>query len=809
MLNMYIEEQALRVDELARVRELHKVTLALHHHEKRVKDAMEVLMTEWGSLMNSQKSYLKLSAGTNDGLIPVEARTVASSVVQPLLERFPELPSIMEREYAIAKEKVQKSMQLVVDSLLSGDSEAASKHLDQVRAGIVSFRTTCRGADGSAKTLQEMNTALAQLLQRLRIHVETEVTAEKINSEGKPTLAALKEALGDNDGHGFALLKSAQLKDQLQEMVNRVKAKDSEILLSPRVQPFVEEACLTVAQVDMRRSMTSILNGQFLPAYKKTRDALRQGNLTMAVKEWEEMRTVLQEGEKSVPGLRQTTYAPWLEARDRVVRLQQRLVKNGVLLEEEAVLWGEEASDQAKEDEKNNYPDTPKEKEGEEHEEEKEAPHGQDDMCSVEIPPISHVTSSQNSARPDSGEGNDLTSPVEPPADTYSEDEVEEEEEEEEEKLLEEAVQEEEEEELHEELQEDVPKSPIAETVPEREPLYQTISPALIDRAVRGALMADAYALSTQGVKDWEILKDLDETFWSSLQNPLAPELRESSLTAGDFTCGGNQAVWLHQYCTSTTEWSLEGWRQQWLRRVTEYDGQLDTASQDTLAILRDNSEAMTGGPTQQGSLAAIGRIASLLLLAPSREHFVQQVQEMVGLAHHDQQVLATAAYFARVLYKVCEGAEVKESVLDTPMEDPDLSEVLMMEGSSMHDLTSKDDETAIIEAIVNQDREGGIAASFSAVLALFLHCRSWQEGVVLSTKAGGDASGRAMVFGMIMAASGGSSNVLPADWLRQTTVDALIPLPQPLPPSQPKRRPSNSNGESLQSPKQSRIVTQ
>ena len=274
-----------------------------------------------------------------------------------------------------------------------------------------------------------------------------------------------------------------------------------------------------------------------------------------------------------------------------------------------------------------------------------------------------------------------------------------------------------------------------------------------IAAAIRGALVADAYSLGAHWVYDKELLKTMNIN-WNGLNDPQSPWQANTGKKKGDFTHYGDQLMWLRDYIAVSKAFDVAAYRDVWKGKMATYTGYKDGASKETLQILEKDPAATIGASSHDFSV--VGRIVPLLSVASSQAEFLSMTQQLVAFTHNDAHVLAAAEYFATVLYKVAiDGAEVAETVKNTPVQDDDLSASLKkaVEGGSMDTLT----------AIQTFGQPCGVGPAFPGAIHMLLHCNGdYRTAMMASAKAGGDSAARSMAVGMILAAAGSS---IPSEW--------------------------------------------
>ena len=268
---------------------------------------------------------------------------------------------------------------------------------------------------------------------------------------------------------------------------------------------------------------------------------------------------------------------------------------------------------------------------------------------------------------------------------------------------------------------------------------------------ITSTLTADSYSLGAHWVYDETQLQELPVN-WDALNAPQA--MWHKGKTAGDFTHIGDQLHWLNQFAQDKQNFDSSAYLKYWQEKMSTYDGYIDGATRNTLA----NIEAGNEIGSDSDDFSVIGRISPLLLVSKDEEEFVKNVQTFVKLSHNTQDVVDTATFFARLLFKVNGGKNIEEVI--TSLKDDFGS--FVSQGIEKA-IASKGKNT--FDSIRNFGPACGVNEGLPGIVHLLLtYPNDLKELLVQNAKAGGDTSSRSMVAVMIIVANS-SSEGIPKEW--------------------------------------------
>ena len=263
----------------------------------------------------------------------------------------------------------------------------------------------------------------------------------------------------------------------------------------------------------------------------------------------------------------------------------------------------------------------------------------------------------------------------------------------------------------------------------------------IIDHAIEGALVADAYALGSHWIYDETQLKNLPID-WEGLNAPMA--MWHKGKEKGDFTHYGDHGKWLHEYVQQKNHFDMSEYASFWVSKMENYTGYIDGSSRETLAILKNDPQALQGASSHD--LSIIGRIAPLLLVSSSKEDFLAHTLALVSFTHNSPIVHKAAQFFASVLFDVARGETIVDALTHTPI-DPLLAPAYHAA------INSKGQES--FSAIRSFGPACGVEGGFEGTIHLLVSYDDYKSAMIANAQAGGDSAARGMIVGMILGASG------------------------------------------------------
>lgn len=272
-----------------------------------------------------------------------------------------------------------------------------------------------------------------------------------------------------------------------------------------------------------------------------------------------------------------------------------------------------------------------------------------------------------------------------------------------------------------------------------------------INEMITTTLVADSYSLGSHWVYDEKQLENLLVN-WETLNAPQA--MWHKGKSAGDFTHIGDQLHWLNEFVQDKKDFDSAEYLRFWQDKMSTYTGYIDGATRGTLANIEEGNNI--GSDSEDFSV--IGRITPLLLVSRNEDAFVKNVESFVNLSHNSFHVIESAVFFARLLFRVIDGKNIKQEISSLK----NAFDSFIIEAVDKG-IASKDKNT--FDAIRDFGPACGIDEGFSGIIHLLTkYPNNFKELLIQNAKAGGDTSSRAMVATMIIL-SNSSNEDIPREW--------------------------------------------
>ncbi|MGF1453229.1 MAG: alpha/beta fold hydrolase [Opitutales bacterium] len=213
---------------------------------------------------------------------------------------------------------------------------------------------------------------------------------------------------------------------------------------------------------------------------------------------------------------------------------------------------------------------------------------------------------------------------------------------------------------------------------------------------------------------------------------------------AGQQTHVGDQLQLLRRSLILNDGFDAEGWRQDWVALMQDYDGYMDKATKETLA---------SGGASPSGSdeLAGASRLAPLLDSALPLAETIAAARAQATLTHGDPVVGDAAEFFVRAVFNLRSGADMEAALKQAAQDGAYQS--LDVAGSLNLALASLNDDFRKVGSKM------GLSCHMPEAFPLTLYFALRDEGDFTQTLsdnglAGGDTSARAMVLAPLLLAA-------------------------------------------------------
>ena len=268
---------------------------------------------------------------------------------------------------------------------------------------------------------------------------------------------------------------------------------------------------------------------------------------------------------------------------------------------------------------------------------------------------------------------------------------------------------------------------------------------------ITATLTSDSYSLGSHWVYDETQLKDLPID-WNILNAPQA--MWHKGKKAGDFTHIGDQLHWLNTFLEDKKTFNSSKYLKFWQEKMATYNGYIDGATRNTLANIVDGKNI----GSDSDDFSVIGRISPLLLVSQNEDEFVSNVEKFVKLSHNSKNVIESAIFFARLLFRVYDNKNIEQEIISLK----NAFDSFIVDGVD-RGIASKNKDT--FNAIRDFGPACGVNEGFSGIIYLLAkYPNDLKELLIQNAKAGGDTSSRAMIATMIFVSNKSSENI-PKEW--------------------------------------------
>ena len=241
---------------------------------------------------------------------------------------------------------------------------------------------------------------------------------------------------------------------------------------------------------------------------------------------------------------------------------------------------------------------------------------------------------------------------------------------------------------------------------------------------------------------------------------------------SGDFTHYGDQTLMLLESIADQRAFDLSDFSTRWQQLFNNYEGYVDGATKETLDHLSSGIAAEKAG-SSSNDLAGASRIAPLLIAYAQKDFNEVQsvVEEQTAMTHNDAQVIESATFFARVVFRIFEGIGVEEAI-----EYAALFDYNHLPAEEWLELAINHLELDSVSALQKLGQDCHINHAFPATLYLLLkYGDSFETANIENIMAGGDSAARGLIIGMVLGSKYGLENI-PEKWITDlnafTTID-------------------------------------
>ncbi len=275
---------------------------------------------------------------------------------------------------------------------------------------------------------------------------------------------------------------------------------------------------------------------------------------------------------------------------------------------------------------------------------------------------------------------------------------------------------------------------------------------------IKGGLLADSAALGSHWIYKPAKILELFENF-DSLSKPYEDSFHKTGVLGGQ-THYGDQTIWLLESCATAGRFSLDVFREVWLKHMEEYTGYCDGSMTKSLPLLKKGSSV----GAESHDLSSSSRAIITMALAEGESERLETCFSEMELTHTGESLREAVTLFCEI-YAELEGGnlslcEATHRVLEkTSVEWIKESYAAVLEKSEEKDVT---------KVVAELGSACSMPKSFASTLYLFLYdFQDYKSATVANLYAGGDSAARGTLLGAFWAGIEGEES-LPSAWLDQ-----------------------------------------
>jgi ADP-ribosylglycohydrolase/alpha/beta superfamily hydrolase len=275
-----------------------------------------------------------------------------------------------------------------------------------------------------------------------------------------------------------------------------------------------------------------------------------------------------------------------------------------------------------------------------------------------------------------------------------------------------------------------------------------------------GSLIGDALSMGSL----WIYNPKMIERKFGRVSDYNLPEPNKYHPTkkSGDFTHYGDQTLVLLESVAEQRAFDLSDFSTRWRQLFSNYEGYVDGATTDTLGHYSSGLSSEKAG-SSSNDLAGASRIAPILIAYAQKDFNEVQaaVEAQTAMTHNDPQVIETATFFARVVFRIIEGIGIEEAI-----EYAALFDYNHLPAEEWLELAINHLELDSVSALQKLGQDCHIDHAFPATLYLLLkYGDSFETANIENIMAGGDSAARGLIIGMVLGCKYGLESI-PDKWI-------------------------------------------
>ena len=276
-----------------------------------------------------------------------------------------------------------------------------------------------------------------------------------------------------------------------------------------------------------------------------------------------------------------------------------------------------------------------------------------------------------------------------------------------------------------------------------------------------GAFVGDAYALGFHWVYDTDkIVLNADKL--EGFMPPIKGSFHQGK-RKGDFTHYGDQSLLLLKSISTNHGFDFEVFKTHWLTFMSKYEGYMDHASKESIALLDFSTH--TGSSSDE--LGGFSRCAPLIFYHFDDPNLHALIEKQTRMTHNSDTLVQFSQFLVELLLELIIGKTLIESIKQTAKSHPSVEKLIEKI------FTRLDEDTLTVVKDIGQS----CSSLFAFPTALYIamkYSHDFKEAMRQNVLSGGDSAGRGMVIGMLLGALQGYTKI-PQEWIQDLNAFEVI----------------------------------
>jgi ADP-ribosylglycohydrolase len=276
---------------------------------------------------------------------------------------------------------------------------------------------------------------------------------------------------------------------------------------------------------------------------------------------------------------------------------------------------------------------------------------------------------------------------------------------------------------------------------------------------VLASFAADALSLGVHWIYNTRVI----DKKWGRVEKYIKPErpTYHPGKDLGEFTHYGDQTLVLLKSVAECSGFDQRKFIDGWQLFFKSYEGYFDSATKATLENIASGKNPTEAG-SESDDLAGAARIAPLVYrYRGDLDKLVESARAQTAVTHNNREVIESADFFSRVVFKVLNGDKPSAAIRDTLQSEFNREPFLKWVEDGIESA-----QNGTRQAMLDLGQVCEIPAAFPCVIHLITKYEdNLREGLIENAMAGGDSAGRGLAVGMVLGAYLGI-DAIPPEWL-------------------------------------------